>query len=135
MARRARVEYPGAFYHVITRGNQRQRIFRDDRDRKKYLEILSSLKNQFSFRIRAYVLMQNHVHLLVESGEVPLSRIMQRLEIGVRRDICYSYVDVIHRAPWHGERAWSIRGLFITSLPGAISANGYFAMIGTAKSI
>jgi len=59
MARRARVEYPGAVYHVIIRGNQRQRIFRDDRDREKYLEILSGLKNQFSFRISAYVLMLN----------------------------------------------------------------------------
>jgi REP element-mobilizing transposase RayT len=82
MARRARVEYPGALYHVITRGNQRQRIFRDDRDRDKYLEILSSLKNQFSFRISAYVLMLSHTHLLLESGEVPLSRIMQRLGSG-----------------------------------------------------
>jgi REP-associated tyrosine transposase len=82
MARRARVEYPGALYHVITRGNQRQRIFRDDRDRGKYLEILSSLKKQYSFRIPAYVLMLNHVHLLLESGEVPLSRIMQRLGSG-----------------------------------------------------
>ena len=82
MARRARVEYPGALYHVITRGNQGQRIFRDDRDRGKYLEILSSLKNQFSFRISAYVLMLNHVHLLLESGEIPLSRIMQRLGSG-----------------------------------------------------
>jgi len=82
MARLARVEYPGALYHVITRGNQRQRIFRDDRDREKYLEILSSLKKQYSFRIPAYVLMLNHVHLLLESGEVPLSRIMQRLGSG-----------------------------------------------------
>lgn len=82
MARRARVEFPGALYHVICRGNQRQRIFRDDRDRQKYLEILSSLKTLFSFRIPAYVLMLNHVHLLVESGEAPLSRIMQRLGSG-----------------------------------------------------
>lgn len=82
MARRARVEYPGALYHVITRGNQRQRIFRDDRDRQKYLEILSNLKTQFSFRIPAYVLMPNHVHLLVESGDIPLSRMMQRLGSG-----------------------------------------------------
>ena len=79
MARRARVEYPLALYHVITRGNQRQRIFLDDRDRDKYLEILSSLKKQYSFRIPAYVLMLNHIHLLLQSGEVPLSRIMQRL--------------------------------------------------------
>jgi REP element-mobilizing transposase RayT len=54
----------GILYHVIVRGNQRQRIFCDDRDRDKYLEILASLKNQFSFRISAYVLMLNHVRLL-----------------------------------------------------------------------
>ena len=79
MARRARVEYPGAFYHVITRGNQRQKIFYDDPDRQKYLSLLCSLKEAYAFRIHAYVLMLNHVHLLLEAGDVPLSRIMQRL--------------------------------------------------------
>src|SRR6266508_2355714 len=82
MARRTRVEYPGALYHAISRGNQRQKIFKDDRDRTKYLELLSRLKELHSFRIHAYVLMPNHVHLLVESGRVPLSRIMQRLGSG-----------------------------------------------------
>jgi REP-associated tyrosine transposase len=82
MARRARVEYPGALYHAITRGNQRHRTFRDDRDRDKYLEILASLKNQFSFHISACVLMLNHVHLLFGSGNVSPSRIMQRLGSG-----------------------------------------------------
>ena len=96
MARRARVEYPGALYHVITRGNQRQRIFRDDRDRGKYLEILSSLKSQFSFRVSAYVLMLNHVHLLLESGKVPLSRIMQRLGSGYTQ-----YFNRRHRQVGH----------------------------------
>jgi putative transposase len=82
MARRARVEYPGALYHVISRGNQRQNIFHDDRDRTKYLELLCRLKEVYSFRLHAYVLMLNHVHLLLESGQVPLSRIMQRLGSG-----------------------------------------------------
>jgi len=82
MARRTRVEYPGALYHAISRGNQRQKIFKDDRDRTKYLALLSRLKELHSFRIHAYVLMPNHVHLLVESGRVPLSRIMQRLGSG-----------------------------------------------------
>lgn len=79
MARRPRVEYPGAFYHVITRGNQRQRIFYDDQDPNKYLSLLRALKETFDFRLHAYVLMLNHVHLLVETSEIPLSRIMQRL--------------------------------------------------------
>ena len=96
MARRARVEYPGAIYHVITRGNQRQRVFRDDRDRRKYLEIVANLKKQFSFRISAYVLMTNHVHLLIESGAVPLSRIMQRLGSGYTQ-----YFNRRHRQVGH----------------------------------
>ena len=82
MARQPRIEYPGAFYHVITRGNQRQKTFRDDLDRGKYLEILAHLKEVNLFRIHAYVLMDNHVHLLLETGEYPLSRIMQRLGSG-----------------------------------------------------
>jgi REP element-mobilizing transposase RayT len=96
MARRARVEYPGALYHVITRGNQRQRIFHDDRDRGKYLEILCRLKMQYSFRIPAYVLMLNHVHLLLESGEVPLSRIMQRLGSGYTQYFNHRHQQVGH---------------------------------------
>ena len=70
---------PGALYHVIARGNQRQRIFLDDSDRKHYLSLLLVLKKTCSFRLYTYVLMHNHVHMLVETGTIPLSRIMQRL--------------------------------------------------------
>jgi hypothetical protein len=51
----------GGLYDVITRGNQRQMIFRDDRDREKYLEILASLKNQFFFRISAYAQIESRL--------------------------------------------------------------------------
>lgn len=61
MARRPRVEYPGALYHVITRGNKREKIFYDDRDRTKYLELLSRLKEVHAFRIHAYILIFNLV--------------------------------------------------------------------------
>jgi len=57
-------------------------IFYDDLDRTKYLEILSRLKQAHSFRIHAYVLMLNHVHLLLQTSAVPLSRVMQRLSSG-----------------------------------------------------
>lgn len=79
MARAPRIEYPGALYHVITRGNQQQRIFVDDNDQKRYLALLIALKKAYAFRPYAYVLMRNHVHLLLETGKIPLSRIMQRL--------------------------------------------------------
>jgi REP-associated tyrosine transposase len=77
MPRKPRIEYEGAFYHVITRGNQRQRIFRDTADFQKYLLLLTVYKNRTGCHMYAYVLMNNHVHLLIETGEIPLSKIMQ----------------------------------------------------------
>lgn len=77
MPRKPRIEYSGAFYHVIVRGNQKQRIFKDRTDFQKYLLTLIVYKNRTGCRIFAYVLMNNHVHLLIESGDVPLSKIMQ----------------------------------------------------------
>jgi REP element-mobilizing transposase RayT len=80
MARKLRVEYVGAFYHVICRGNQRQVIFRSDADRKHYLERLEHYRQRYGFNVYAYVLMSNHVHLLIETGKVHLSKIMQGLQ-------------------------------------------------------
>lgn len=80
MARKPRIEFPGAFYHVITRGNNRQRIFADEEDYRSFLERLDFYKERFKFILYAYVLMPNHVHLLIETGEAPLSRIMQALQ-------------------------------------------------------
>lgn len=77
MARKPRIEFEGAFYHIITRGNQRQKIFRDEEDYKQYLEILARYKDLYKYHIYAYVLMNNHVHLLIETGETPLSKILQ----------------------------------------------------------
>ncbi len=77
MARKPRIEFEGAFYHVITRGNQRQKIFRDEEDYGKYLELLARYKNLYKYRLYAYVLMGNHVHLLVETGKTLLSKILQ----------------------------------------------------------
>lgn len=80
MARKPRVHFPGALYHVISRGNQRQKIFRSDKDRSHYLDLLSRYQKRYSFRLYAYVLMSNHVHLLVEADEVPLAKVMQGLQ-------------------------------------------------------
>lgn len=77
MARKPRIEFEGAFYHVIIRGNQRQTIFRDEADCWKLLNILSHYKNECGFLIYAYVFMDNHVHLLVETKDIPLSKIFQ----------------------------------------------------------
>src|SRR4030042_3150799 len=77
MARKARIEYEGAFYHVIARGNQRQRVFKDENDFQKYLELLVYYKERHKYSLYAYVLMNNHVHLLIETFKIPLSKIIQ----------------------------------------------------------
>jgi REP element-mobilizing transposase RayT len=80
VARKPRVEFDGAFYHVIVRGNQRQRTFHDDRDRIAYLQRIEHYRQRYGFRLYAYVLMANHVHLLMETKSVGLSKIMQGIQ-------------------------------------------------------
>src|SRR5574341_404769 len=77
MARPIRIEYPGAVYHVICRGNNRQVIYRDDGDRRRYLEKLSYYCQDKKVDLIAYCLMSNHVHLLLETPEGNLSKMMQ----------------------------------------------------------
>jgi REP element-mobilizing transposase RayT len=69
MARPLRIEYAGAVYHVMARGNQGQPIFRDDQDRRRFLETLEEACRKTGWRVHAYVLMGNHYHLLVETPE------------------------------------------------------------------
>jgi len=61
MARPLRVIYPGAFYHVTSRGNERKDIFKSRRDREKFLEYLASATERYGAVIHAYCLMSNHV--------------------------------------------------------------------------
>ncbi len=82
MARKPRIEFPGAFYHIIVRGNQRQDIFLDDHDRDEYLRRLRRYKKVHGFNLYAYVLMTNHIHLLMETVQAPISKIMQVLSFG-----------------------------------------------------
>ena len=79
MARKPRIHYPGALYHVISRGNQGRRIFHDDADYRCYLQLLHEGLDRYGFRLYAYVLMPNHIHHLIEVGPPPLSKIMQNV--------------------------------------------------------
>jgi REP element-mobilizing transposase RayT len=69
MPRPLRIQYPGAAYHVMARGNQGQPIFRDDQDRKRFLDTLEESCERTGWLVHAYVLMGNHYHLLVETPE------------------------------------------------------------------
>ncbi len=79
MTRRPRLEFPGAVYHVTCRGNERRPVFRDDSDRQEYLDRIRRYREKFKFCLLAYCLMPNHVHLVLQSGPVPLSRVMGAL--------------------------------------------------------
>jgi putative transposase len=79
MARPLRIEFPGALYHVTSRGNERKAIFRSDRDRLAFLEFLGKATTRFGWSVTAYVLMTNHFHLVIQTPEANLSRGMQWL--------------------------------------------------------
>jgi REP element-mobilizing transposase RayT len=77
MARQWRIEFPGAFYHVLSRGNARQEIFLSDNDRNLFLTLLGELSERFNIEVYAYVLMGNHYHLLLKTIDANLSKAMQ----------------------------------------------------------
>jgi REP element-mobilizing transposase RayT len=79
MARRARHESPGATHHVWARGNNRARIFHDDGDCQVYLVILRGVVATYGWRVLAYCLMGNHVHLVIQTPHANLGEGMQRL--------------------------------------------------------
>jgi putative transposase len=72
MPRQIRIEYPGAMYHVTARGDRREGIFADERDRKTLLKILSQACDKTGWRVHGWVLMDNHYHWLIETPEANL---------------------------------------------------------------
>jgi REP element-mobilizing transposase RayT len=79
MARPLRIEFPGAVYHVTSRGNARQAIFKEDEDRAGFLDALSTVVERFQWSCHAYCLMENHYHLLTETHNANLSKGMREL--------------------------------------------------------
>ncbi len=79
MARPLRIKFPGAFYHVTSRGNERKNIYKSKRDREKFLEYLGEAHERYGAIIHAYCLMTNHYHLLIETPNANLPQIMKHL--------------------------------------------------------
>ncbi len=96
MARRPRVFAAGVLYHVIVRGNQRQKIFTSDGDYQAYTERLARYRKKYDYKLHAYCLMPNHVHLLVESSHHPLAKLMQGLQQSYSQ-----YFNLKHRKTGH----------------------------------
>jgi len=79
MARPLRIEFSGALYHVTSRGDRREPIYDDDKDRLTFLSVLEEVVNRFNWLCHAYCLMTNHYHLVVETPEGNLSKGMRHL--------------------------------------------------------
>jgi putative transposase len=79
MARPLRVEFPGAIYHLTSRGNARQKVFFTDTDRELFLNTLARVASGYGWICHAYCLMANHYHLLVETPKPNLSIGMRQL--------------------------------------------------------
>ena len=79
MARPLRLEFPGAIYHVTSRGDRREAIYEEDTDRLEWLAILSKVCERYHWRVHAYCLMDNHYHILLETADGNLSKGMRQL--------------------------------------------------------
>ena len=82
MARQGRVYFEKAVYHVCLRGNNKQAILKGDENKSRFLESLASFKLRFNFKLYGFVLMDNHVHIVLETNNlVKISKIMQAIAL------------------------------------------------------
>jgi putative transposase len=79
MSRPLRIEFPGAIYHVTSRGDRREPIYQDDADRHAHLAVLAQAMDRFDAQVLAYCLMGNHYHLVLHTRQANLSRLMRHV--------------------------------------------------------
>jgi putative transposase len=79
MSRPLRIEFPGAFYHVTSRGDRREMIYRGDNDRAAQLAVIAQAMDRFGAQVLAYCLMGNHYHLVLHTHQANLSRLMRHV--------------------------------------------------------
>ena len=98
MPRIARIAPRDHIFHVLSRGNNRQNVFRDEPDYKKYREILNKYKEKYHFRLYHYVLMKNHVHLVLETQEEggALAEIMKGINLSYAQHYKRKYDHIGH---------------------------------------
>ena len=96
MARALRIQYPGAYYHVTSRGNERKAIFKHKGDRESFLLYLKSAYLRYGAVIHVYCLMNNHYHLLIETPKGNLSQIMRHINGAYT-----TYFNVKHKRAGH----------------------------------
>ncbi len=96
MPRKKRVWYPGAVYHIVSRGNRKNHLFRDQKDYEFYLDILRKIKEKCGFSLFSYCLMTNHIHLQIQTEEVEIWRLMHQINLFYAKYFNYKYDLIGH---------------------------------------
>lgn len=96
MPRRPRVHEKGAFYHVMARGNRKQRVFNNVDDYRVYIGLMRKYSNRYAVEVHGYALMPNHVHMLLRVNEIPLFKFMQGLQQTYTQYFNKTYEQVGH---------------------------------------
>ena len=96
MARKLRIQFEGAIYHVTIRGVERRRIFDDDADRERFLARLGDAVREYGIRLYLFACMRNHVHILCETPQANLSAFMHKLQTAYT-----VYYNLRHRRSGH----------------------------------
>ncbi len=81
MPKKKRIWYPGAVYHIMSHGNRRSDIFKDEEDYKVYLAILKQAMEKYTYILYAYCLMMNHIHMQIETKDVEIWNIMRYINL------------------------------------------------------
>ena len=85
MSRPWRIEFRGALYHVLSRGNEQGDVFLDDEDRNDFISLMGKISNRFDVAVFSYVLMDNHYHILFRTNTPNLSKAMQWMGVTYTR--------------------------------------------------
>jgi REP-associated tyrosine transposase len=96
MPRRSRIHFPGATYHVIIRGNNKQDIFTCDSERRKFYSLINEGVERFEHQVIAFCLMSNHVHLAVKVNDIPLAEVIQNLSFRYTRSFNFRHRRIGH---------------------------------------
>ena len=96
MVRKQRIHYPGAQYHVMIRGNNKQDIFFSNKDRSVFYNLLQDLPEKFKIKIYSFCMMKNHVHLAIEVDDIPLYKAIHNLSMKYVKYFNKEYEKVGH---------------------------------------
>lgn len=105
MAKKKRIWYPGAVYHITNRGNRRSDIFRDEEDYQVYLIILEQTMDKYPYILYAYCLMTNHIHIQLETKDIEIWHIMRNINLLYTKyfNNKYNYVGHLFQGRYNSE--------------------------------